>query len=141
MPFAVACARTNIASASPLAILICSARNASDARITLCFRPSAILIALCLCPSLSRISARLLRSAVTCLCIAPTTPSGAWISRISYRKHTTPQSRAASLIASVMFVLRAARSRRTWSSVNRPISLRIVVCASWLMAYSASSTP
>ena len=109
--------------------------------MTLCFRPSAMLMALCLCPSLSRISARLLRSAVTWRCMAATTPSGAWISRISYRRQTTPQSRAASLIASVMLVLRAARSRRTWSRVRRPISERMVVCASCEMAYSASSTP
>ncbi len=53
----------------------------------------------------------------------------------------TPHSRAASLIASVMLVLRAARSRRTWSSERRPISERMVVWASWEMAYSASSTP
>jgi hypothetical protein len=50
IPKAVAFALSRIASASPPALLICSAFSASDARIVACLRPSATLIAACRAP-------------------------------------------------------------------------------------------
>jgi len=61
--------------------------------------------------------------------------------RISYLRHRIPQSSAAMFIASTILALRCARSASVRSSVIWPISARIVVCASWVMANSASSTP
>lgn len=55
IPFAVAFAFNKIASASPFALLICSARTASEDRIVARFLPSAMLISLCCSPSESRI--------------------------------------------------------------------------------------
>ena len=52
MPFADACARSKMASASPDALLICSALSASEAKMVACLRPSATLIAACRAPIL-----------------------------------------------------------------------------------------
>jgi hypothetical protein len=48
-----------IASASPVALLICSSLKPSLANIVACFVPSALLICASRIPSLSRIVARL----------------------------------------------------------------------------------
>jgi hypothetical protein len=52
-----------------------------------------------------------------------------------------PQLAAASLMALTMFELSWSRSRKVSSSVSLPISERIVVCASCVMAKCGSSTP
>ena len=86
-------------------------------------------------------SARLRRSASACSSIAARTALGGEMSRISYRMHEMPQSLAAALMALTMFSLRVSRSLKVLSSEILPISDRIVVCASCVIAKCGSSTP
>ena len=65
--------------------------------MTWAFSPSDTLILAWRWPSLSRIWARLRRSASACSSMAARTPAGAVMSRISYRMHCRPQALAASL--------------------------------------------
>ena len=61
---------------------------------------------------------------------------------ISYRMHLMPHgSTEASLIASTIARFNFCLSSNTWSSCSFPSSLLVLVWASWVMAYSGSSTP
>jgi hypothetical protein len=62
---------------------MCCWRVASEALITFCFSPSAVLIAASRRPSDSRITARFSRSARICFSIAESTSSGGLMFLIS----------------------------------------------------------
>lgn len=85
--------------------------------------------------------ARFRRSASASSAMAASTALGGAMSRISYRMHEMPHSSAAALIALTMLSLRSSRSLKVLSSEILPISERIVVCASCVMAKCGSSTP